>query len=226
MTILAPAGPSSAPSDRRPHAGRGTLRPRASTRHSVALRPASSVVIHPATRRVTHLVVEEKRFSHREHLVPIDEVVEATPRSIHLRCSRDELAAMDDFVETEYVSVDTPGLGDPLGLYGLDNFISGLTTLVPVVHELIPAGELAVRQGARVEATDGHVGRVDEFLVDPRTGRITHLVLREGHLWGQKDVTIPVSQVARLEEDAVYLKLDRRSVAALPAVPVGARALR
>ena len=60
--------------------------------------------------------------------------------------------------------------------------------LVPLKREHIPAGELAVRQGARVKSTDGQVGRVDEFMVDPASRRITHLVLREGHLWSQKDV--------------------------------------
>jgi hypothetical protein len=48
-------------------------------------------------------------------------------------------------------------------------------------------------------------------------------VLREGHLWGQKDVTIPVSQIERIEEDAVHLKLDKRSIEALPAIPVRRR---
>jgi sporulation protein YlmC with PRC-barrel domain len=71
-----------------------------------------------------------------------------------------------------------------------------------------------------VEATDGHVGQVDEFLVDPTNEHITHLVLREGHLWGQKDVTIPVSQIDRIEQDVVYLKLDKHGIEKLPSVPV------
>lgn len=91
---------------------------------------------------------------------------------------------------------------------------------LPLEHERIPPGELAVRRGAKVEASDGHVGRVTEFLVDPTDGHITHLVLREGHLWGSKDVTIPVSQIDRIEEDAVYVKLNKRGIEALPAVPV------
>jgi sporulation protein YlmC with PRC-barrel domain len=74
-----------------------------------------------------------------------------------------------------------------------------------------------------VEATDGHAGRVDEFLVDPANGHITHLVLREGHLWGQKDVTIPVAQIDRIEDGAVYLKLDKESIGALPAIPIRRR---
>lgn len=37
---------------------------------------------------------------------------------------------------------------------------------------------------------------------------ITHLVLRESHLWGQKDVTIPVSEIDRMEDNVVYHKLN------------------
>ena len=87
--------------------------------------------------------------------------------------------------------------------------------MVFVHHEVIPAGELAVERGTRVEATDGHIGQVDEFLVNSVTDRITHLGLREGHLWGEREVTIPVSQIDRIEEGVVYLKLDERSAEAL-----------
>ena len=48
--------------------------------------------------------------------------------------------------------------------------------------------------GASVEATDGQVGRVQEFVIDPQNNRVTHLVLHEGHLWGKKDVTIPLDR--------------------------------
>jgi sporulation protein YlmC with PRC-barrel domain len=92
-----------------------------------------------------------------------------------------------------------------------------------VKREAIPPGEVAVRRGARVEATDGHVGHLDEFLVDPATERVTHLVLREGHLWGQRDVTIPVSEIDRLEENTVHLKLDKEKIEGLAGVPIGIR---
>jgi len=99
--------------------------------------------------------------------------------------------------------------------------LEGFTPLV-VEHERVPAGELAIHRGARVRAADGPAGRLEEFLVDS-AGHITHLVVREGHLWGLKDVTVPVSAVRRLEEDTVYLRIDRQSLAALPTVPTGHR---
>ena len=62
------------------------------------------------------------------------------------------------------------------------------------------------------------MGQVQEFVIDPKTDRVTHLVLREGHLWGKKDVTIPLDQIERIEEDVVYLKLDKAAVEHLPSV--------
>jgi len=44
--------------------------------------------------------------------------------------------------------------------------------------------------------------------------------MREGHLWGQKDVTIPVSEIDHLEENTIYLKLNKKEVEALPSVPI------
>jgi sporulation protein YlmC with PRC-barrel domain len=176
------------------------------------------IILNPVTRRVTHLVVKKKRFPHTEYLVPIDYVVEATSQLIRLRCAGRELVTFEAFIETEFVSSNFPEYaGDP---YMTWPYVIPEAETLPLEHERIPPGELAIRRGARVEATDGHVGRVDEFLVDPTNGYITHLVLREGHLWGQKDVTISVSQIDHIEEDSVYLKLDKHSIEMLPTIPV------
>jgi len=179
------------------------------------------VVLNPTTSQVTHLVVKEKRFPHTEYLVPIDQVVETTPHLIRLRCTEQELAAMEPFIETEFVQSSFPAyIGDPFVMWP---YVVPEMMAIPLEHERIPPGELAVRRGAQVEATDGHVGQVDEFLIDPASGHITHLVLREGHLWRQKEVTIPVSEIDRIEEDSVYVKLDKRSIEALPAIPIRRR---
>jgi sporulation protein YlmC with PRC-barrel domain len=189
------------------------------------------VVIHPLTQRVTHLVVREAETPHTERVVPVKLVTETTPNLVRMDCTRDELAKMEPFIETEYIQTKGSGVeqlpvGYVPGEYVLWPYVVAeeRTEYVPVEHKRVPPGELAVRRGARVEATDGRLGQVDEFLVDPTNGHITHLVLREGHLWGQKDVTIPVSQIERIEENVVYLKLDKHSIEALPAIPIRRRA--
>ncbi len=80
-----------------------------------------------------------------------------------------------------------------------------------------------MHRGARVEATDGYVGKVDEFVVNPENGHITHLVMREGHLWGKKDVIIPLSAMGETRGDTVFLKLDKAQIEALPTFPVHRR---
>jgi sporulation protein YlmC with PRC-barrel domain len=186
------------------------------------------VILNPYNAEVTHLVVQEKRFPHTAYLVPIDLVLETTPHLIQLRCSGDELTALEPFIRIEFVDSDMePPMVDPyLEMeypYPTWPYAIPETFRLPVEHAQIPPGEIAMHRGAHVRAIDGRVGTVDEFLVNPLNGHVTHLVLREGHLWGQKDVTIPVSEIDRIKEDTVYLKLDRHSVEALPAIPVRRR---
>ena len=87
---------------------------------------------------------------------------------------------------------------------------------VRTVQEAIPAGGMAIRHGAKVHAADGHIGKVDEFLMEKKTGRITHLILKEGHLWGKKDITLPIGAIEKYEEGNVYLKLDKKAVEQAP----------
>ena len=166
------------------------------------------VIVNPATRQVTHVVIKEQRAPHVERLVPVDWVTEAAPNVIHLRCTGGELAKLDEFVEHELITVWPSAAFGPVPE----------PVEVDLKHERVPQGELVIHRGARVRATDGHVGLVDEFLVDPASEHITHLVLREGRLWSKRDVTISVSQIDRIEQDVVYLKLDKRSIENLPSV--------
>jgi uncharacterized membrane protein/sporulation protein YlmC with PRC-barrel domain len=97
------------------------------------------------------------------------------------------------------------------------------TILVEDEEEFMPAGQRVVRPGTIVIATDGEVGRVDDLILDPATGVITHFVLHEGHLWGRKDVIMPLSAVKKVEEGAVYLKLDKATIEAMLAIPTKQR---
>jgi sporulation protein YlmC with PRC-barrel domain len=161
---------------------------------------------------VTHLVVREKGLHHTERLVPFDEIAETTADLICLRCTRGELIAKEPFFETQYLLVERHLYR---GCMDVDwpNAAPVTEEWVPVKHERIPPGRLVVRRGTDVQAADGRVGRVKEFLMDPTSGRVTHLVMREGHSWAPKDVTIPVSDIRRIGERAVYLAMDKHSAA-------------
>jgi sporulation protein YlmC with PRC-barrel domain len=179
---------------------------------------SKKVVMDRETEEVTHLVVKEEHSPHTELLVPIDLVAETTPHLIRLRCVKDELATLQPFLEVDVIE-------EEISHYMPDPYLMPIkipeTRWVTVRREAVPPGEVVVRQGARVHATDGHVGRLDEFLVDPVTEHVTHLVIREGYLWDRRDVHIPVSGIDHIEENAIYLKLDTNQVEALPSIPSG-----
>jgi len=176
------------------------------------------IILNPATDTVTHVVVKRDEPPHSEFVVPIELITESTPHYIQLRSTNEELEAMDTFSELEFIRVDIPH--QVVGSTMLQPYAVPQQEVVTEEHERIPPGELAVRRGTRVDASDGHIGHVNEFLVDPLNGHITHLILREGHLWGKRDVTIPVGQIERIAEGTVHLKLNKREVDALSAIPV------
>ncbi len=173
---------------------------------------SSTVIVDPATEKVVYIAVRDTSRAHAEYLVPVDLVTSTTTDSIQLSCTCDELVKMEPFIETEYVEVWTPYYADELG-YSYTG-----PEMMEVEHQLVPSGTLAVSQGMVVEATDGYVGTVDDLIVDPTSRRVTHFVLSQGHLWGDVDVTLSLSQVDRVEKSTVFLKLDKESIELMPAV--------
>jgi len=188
------------------------------------------VLINPVTDQVTHLVVKEEA-DEKEYIVPVEFVTETVAGTIRLNCSKAKLKKMRPFIKTTFIEEKVPytSLGGSNEMYGggayfyLPYVDPEMTVQVPVEHKQIPPGELAVHRGTRIEATDGFVGHVDEFVVNPKKSHITHLVMREGHLWGQKDVIIPISAIGDILGDIVFLKLDKRQIESLPTFPLHRR---
>jgi sporulation protein YlmC with PRC-barrel domain len=167
----------------------------------------SRVIIDPATETVTHLVIEPKHRFGVGRLVPLD-LVETTAGDIRLRCTVEEFGALEPAQETELVDDVTGSLG-----------LGGLNTPPPVpviIQDVVPLGEANVDRGEPVHALDGEIGRVQGFLVNPDDHRVTHVLLEEGHLWGRKKVSIPVSAVTGVE-NGIQLSLTKKQVEDLPA---------
>jgi sporulation protein YlmC with PRC-barrel domain len=81
----------------------------------------------------------------------------------------------------------------------------------------MPANSIALYSGMQVEASDGKVGTLDELVLDPESREVTQLRMRHGHLWGTRDILIPVGKVDIVDTKTVYLKIDKAAVEALPA---------
>ena len=81
----------------------------------------------------------------------------------------------------------------------------------------------AVMPAKSTQRRVGQVGSLShEFLVDPVSSQITHLIVRKERQTDKNLLTLPVSAIdfTDQEKDAVYLNLDKGGIEALPTVPI------
>ena len=147
---------------------------------------STHIILNPVTELVSHLVVNPKRASAAERLVSVKLVANTAAEVILLNCTKEEFSKLEPFNQPDFIFTDLPQHATDPNLTLLWPYVVPIKRIVDDKVRRIPPGELAVRRGTRVRATDGRVGRVDEFIVGPVSGNITHLVLREDHLWKRK----------------------------------------
>ncbi len=193
----------------------------------------TGVVFDPVAQAVTHLVVERHGL---ERLVPLD-LAEATRGEIRIRCTLAEFGKLPAAEKTEFLPGSHNDTGYPPGqvltmpYYGLADRYGILgrgEDSMTVTYDAVPLGEVAVRRGERVHATDGTVGQVQGLVIDPGSRHVTHVLLQEGHLFGRKDVAIPISAVTQVDTNAVeqadnngvQLNLTKQQVQDLPPVDI------
>ena len=192
----------------------------------------ADVVIDPTTRRVTHLVVQPHHQTDQARLVPIERARggEAADATIVLDGTVAEIGQLERVREAAYLRLGEFPVEDPDWEVGIEEMLAqpyyqGLDAVgeAPIAYDdhvmwhydRIPKGDVEIRRASPVTSADRHhLGHVDGFVVDDHD-HIGHLVLEHGHLWGKREVVIPIGAVARVETDAVVLTLTKDEVGAL-----------
>ena len=191
-----------------------------------------AAVIDPVAATVTHVVVEPEGRSGLARLVPLklaeaeadtdDNDVRAAPGKLRLRCTEAEfmnLSAAEETLAEFAVGQTVPvqllppgwrGTGEPVAQGGDILRIPERETV-----DVTPAGEVEEHGGDHVHAADGDIGQLRGFRLDPASGRVTHVLLGEGHLWGRKEVAIPFDQITGFDH-GITLSLTRKQVQDLP----------
>ena len=147
------------------------------------------VVVDPQRREVTHVVVAPAGNDLRARLVPID-LVAPTGDRLTLTCPAAQWQELPYLEEIRYTREPDESYWGALMLWPLTGGTGESDR--PVVVEHLPPGEAEISATNKARATDGHIGRLRGVVLDDRH-RLTHLLLREGHLLRKKEFAIPAS---------------------------------
>jgi sporulation protein YlmC with PRC-barrel domain len=192
----------------------------------------SRIIVNPVAREVTHLVVDPKHRHGPGRLVPVD-LVDATTGQIRLRCTLAEFYTLRPGQETESVpDLDPTGHGPPDSAPNLVNWLTpypfmrvardrgGPESPQEVTVDSVPFGEVDIRRSLTVCATDGEIGHVQGLVVERGGHRVTHVLLQEGHMWGRKEVAIPIGAVTKIGTLLIHLSLTKHQVKDLPPMDI------
>jgi sporulation protein YlmC with PRC-barrel domain len=164
----------------------------------------TALVCDPTANEITHLVVNADDVPGSERLVPIDRLADADDGRLTLAMSRQQFFQLKTLETVRLLPGSAADEADWLLPFQRADHAM---TFAP--HERIPRSEVALRCETKVVDRRGHhLGRVHAFGVYPASHDVTHLTLRKGHLFGHRYVTIPVTDIATMTEDAIHLRID------------------
>ena len=178
----------------------------------------SRVVLDPVERVVTHLAVEPKHRLGLGRLVPLDRV-DVSRGGVRVDCTMAEFENLDHAEEMELLPASgghadyTAGEALPQPYFGLRDILGEVPQ--PITYDTIPSGEVEVRRGEPVHATDGAIGRIKGLVFDSGRHRVTDVLVEEGHLWSRMEIAVPISAVATIR-NGIWLNIAKDEVRRLP----------
>lgn len=180
------------------------------------------VIFDPIADALADLVVEPGHHEELARLVPVNLVAHVEDDLIRLNCTMEQFERLDQAEDIQFLPPnETPhgyragasawpyyGLGLPLGHHH-----------DPMFSDRVPLGDVEIRRGDPVHARDGEIGAVQGLVIDPADHHVTHVILQEGHVWGRKQVAIPIG-VANRAAGELRVDLTMDEIEALPPVSV------
>ena len=180
------------------------------------------IVLNPETKVVTDIVIRTGTlFNKVARVVPVEMVIETTENQIVLRDKAGELESFPPFEERHLIDangeMDQPAKNVAPVVYGNPGYGPIMVAdpgdqFVTKIEQNIPAGTVALKEGAKVITADGkHVGNVERVLADSSVDQVTHLVVSMG-MFAKEMRLIPMKWVMTLGEDEVHLRVKKVSI--------------
>lgn len=195
-------------------------------------------IVDPATKEVTHVVVQKGWLLSEDKVLALQMVSSATEDGVVLTSDANNFDRLPPFEEKYFIQTPDEDLGESGYLIGdrtsessptyywyppqvspgypaftLDSFSSSFVER----KRNIPEETIPLKDGSNVISSDGkHVGNIERLFIEPGVNRATHLVIKHGVLFKERKL-IPTQWVKSIEEDKVYLLISSQLLNKLPA---------
>jgi len=180
----------------------------------------SDVLVDPQTRRVTHLVVEDRDGTAR--LVPAKLFRRGSRpgKTVTLSCSSADVAAYEAIRAFSLVGLEELPRGDDRNAIGVEDvqflpgpgatefgdFAGDVDGTYGITYDVIPKTAAELRRGSAVVSVEGEeIGRIDGFLVSGE--QLTYVVLHHTHFSHAGAAAIPIDSVTAIETDCITVAL-------------------
>jgi uncharacterized protein YrrD len=185
------------------------------------------VVLDARTHQPTHVVVRQGRLLTEDKVVPIGWVARTGEDEVRLEPPAGDLSELPPFEETHFVPADgassagpdsvspyywyPPVIGfQPPGLAGLAGAGYPLPGFTAETERNVPAGSLALKEGAPVLSLDDQsIGTIAEIVVGGEGQPASHLIVVSGGPKPKRRL-IPTHWITRVEGDNVHLAVNAR----------------
>ena len=184
----------------------------------------SRLVLHPETREVAALVVQQGVLDRREVVIPLNKVA-AFGDEVRLVLSASELAGVDlydsqalrpmpdhwpmpaGFDLRSFFLVGDAWSASVLPFVLTSPSVSGVPAYIPDADAAEAVREPAIARGAPVYDNAGeHLGDVEGVDLDPASRRITRVRVRKGRLF-PAETAIPADVIASVGDDRITLRV-------------------
>lgn len=196
----------------------------------------ADIVVDPAARTVTHLVVQPIHQHRQARLVPIW-LADAQGGVVTVHLDTEHLRQLQQVSFSDFVDLDHPIQLDEQWDVGTEKIVSvpytnlefdldPMLSPVEIEYDRIPKGECEIRRTSSVVTSDGYqVGRVEGFVAEGEDSLVA-VIVRSGPPGFTRMVGVPMAAVKRVLTDRVELSINRRSYQALPKLAEGHRSTR
>lgn len=180
----------------------------------------SKLVIDPDNGHVTDIIVEKGFFLTTDSVLPITLIENVTDELIYLSISSQEISQYPTYKVTEFEEpADIPGQQQIGGVtpFGVQTVTEPVVPMVKrKISQGIEAGRQVIEAGMSVSNSEGVIGKVDRVIIDPITGKISHIVISRGLIVSNLTI-IPIAIVESIYNDGIFVIATDQEIEKFPA---------